>query len=90
MMRFLISAAAISVLAAPAWAGDAEVLAQCEGFVAEHGGDSGVCGCFADLAADDADLKAALLAIETPEDNENAPEIVGEAAAVCGADGAGG
>lgn len=66
-----------------AFAADADVLEVCQAYYAKNGGDSSVCPCYAELAEDNAELREALLEIVTPEDAENAPDVVTQAADSC-------
>ncbi|MBB5517628.1 hypothetical protein [Amphiplicatus metriothermophilus] len=84
MTRTFAAVAATAFAAAgvaPAFAN--EIAAQCEAYVAEHGGDSSGCPCLGEAAANDPALAAAISAIETPEDLDAADAATKEAIAAC-------
>lgn len=94
-LAYLLAAGSFAVMfAAPAFAGDdADVQNACEEYAAANNGDASGCECLAELANGDADLTAQILAIQSPDDLDNASDSVKEAVGTCwpeeGDDGAG-
>jgi hypothetical protein len=82
-MRLSVFALAAAALAAPALAGDAETVAQCELYVAQNGGDASGCPCLGEAAEKDAELADDLAAIDSPAALEAAPERAKAAIRAC-------
>lgn len=72
---------AAAALAFPASAND--TADSCRAYIAEHGGDASGCDCLGEAADSNADLKAAIAAIEDPEDLEAADQSTKEVIAAC-------
>ena len=82
-LTYVASAAALAfgTMLAPAAAN--EVQEACEEFSETYETGYTGCACLGEKAEADADLKEAILAIETPEDLEAADESVTQAVADC-------
>lgn len=80
MMKF-ISAAVLLAMLSPASAN--ETADSCRSYVAENGGDDSGCECLGAAADADADLAAAIAAIEGPEDLEAADQSTKDKIAAC-------
>ncbi len=74
---------AVALFAGAASAND-ELLAGCEAFQAEYGGNSD-CQCLADAVASDDDLVAEFLSVTSPDDVPNLSEAAQSAIASCSA-----
>lgn len=81
MLKPILAAALVLSSAAPAFAN--ETAEACKSYVEENGGDASGCDCLGEAAASDADLAAALAAIEAPEDLEAADDATKAAIAAC-------
>lgn len=81
MLKYLTAAFAFAMLIDPASAN--ETADSCRAYVAENGGDASGCDCLGDAAAADADLAAALAAIEAPADLEAADQSTKDKIAAC-------
>jgi hypothetical protein len=81
MLKYLTAAFAFAMLTVPASAN--ETADSCRAYVAENGGDASGCDCLGDAAAADADLAAALAAIEAPADLEAADQSTKDKIAAC-------
>lgn len=81
MLKKILAAVLVIATAAPAFAN--ETAEACKSYVEKNGGDASGCDCLGEAAAEDADLAAALAAIEAPEDLEAADEATKAAIAAC-------
>ena len=81
MVKKMLAAAIIACMWAPANANDVED--QCRAYVEENGGDASGCACLGDAADGDAELAAAIAAIDSPEALEAADDSTKEAIAAC-------
>ncbi|MDZ7629545.1 MAG: hypothetical protein U5J99_14185 [Parvularculaceae bacterium] len=81
MLKPILAAALVLASLAPAYAN--ETADACRSYVEENGGDASGCDCLGEAASGDADLAAALAAIEAPEDIEAADDATKAAIAAC-------
>jgi hypothetical protein len=81
MMKPILAATLFIAASAPAFANDAAD--ACKSYVEKNGGDPSGCECLGEAAAEDADLAAALVEIDTPADLEAADEATKAAIAAC-------
>lgn len=84
--KLIVLSSVAALFAAPALANDAE--AQCNAYIAEHGGDPSGCACIGEQAAADAAFAEAIAQIDSPEALEAADEATKEKIAVCYPDSA--
>ncbi|MEL6363482.1 MAG: hypothetical protein AAFR11_01415 [Pseudomonadota bacterium] len=82
-LAYVASAAALGFSAMVSTAFANEVENHCEAFSAKYDTGYGGCACLGEKADADADLKDAILAIETPEDLDAAPDFVQAAIEEC-------
>lgn len=82
-IAYAASAVAMGFAAMISTASANEVEEMCEEYTAKYETGYTGCACLGEKAEADADLKAAILAIETPEDYEAAPDFVHAAVEAC-------
>ena len=82
-LAYAASAVAMGFAAMISTASANEVEEACEAYTAQYGTGYEGCACLGEKAEADADLKEAILAIQSPEDLEAAPDFVQEAIQEC-------